>query len=82
MFVPREAPKFLPLILTAVPTGPAVGSSDFSVGPARGATLDAATTGAGDIVLPLLTANGIPLLSYPPELTTISPLETPAGAAT
>ena len=79
---PRSSPKFFPLILTAVSTGPLSGVNDFRVGPALGATLDARTAGAGDIVFPPATAKGIPLLDCPTELTTIRPLETPSGAAT
>ena len=80
VLLPRWSPKFFPLILTSVPTGPLSGVNDFSVGVAWRAVLAAAT--ALGIPLDLAAVKGIPLLSCPTEVTTIRPPETPAGVDT
>ena len=80
MLAPRKAPKFEPLILTESPTCPVSGFNLLISGPVLSPALEATTV--RDTVLAPVTVKEIPLLSCPPDLTTIRPLETPAGTAT
>jgi hypothetical protein len=61
---PGVAPKFVPVIVTGVPTGPEVG-------------LRLAMLGA--VAVPVVTVNAMPLLAAPPTVTTTFPVVAPAG---
>jgi uncharacterized protein (DUF779 family) len=65
--VPWVVPKFAPLIVTLVPTGPAVGDNDVMLG-ASGATV--------------VTVNGSPLLATLFAVTTTFPVVAPLGTGT
>jgi hypothetical protein len=64
VLVPSDAPKFAPVIVTEVPTGPEAG-------------LRPVMFGAEAVVV--ATVNAIPLLALPPTVTTTFPVVAPAG---
>jgi hypothetical protein len=66
VLVPRDMPKFVPVIVTEVPTGPDVGVRLAMLGAKPEADV---------------TVNPIPLLATPPTVTTTFPVVTPAGTA-
>ena len=66
VLVPCEAPRFDPMILTDVPTGPSVGLRDVIPGPGP----------------EVVTVNSNPLLAIPPTVTTTLPVVAPLGTAT
>jgi hypothetical protein len=67
MLAPCVAPKFVPVIVIVVPTGPPMGESAVSVG----------AGGAGAV-----TVKGSPLLTQRPTVTTTLPVVAPAGTGT
>ncbi len=66
VLVPFVAPKFVPVIVTDVPTGPLVGVRLVTVG----------------AVAVVVTVNVIALLAAPPTVTTTLPVVAPAGTGT
>src|SRR2546426_28475 len=66
VLVPCEAPRFDPMILTDVPTGPSVGLRDVIPGPGP----------------EVVTVNSNPLLAIPPTVTTTLPVVAPLGTGT
>jgi len=67
VLLPCDAPKFVPAIVTEVPTGPEAGLRLVMLGAEPEAEV---------------TVNAIPLLAAPPTVTTTFPVVAPAGTAT
>lgn len=86
LLVPCEAPKLLPLIVTATPTAPVPGDTPLIAGRAGGGGFSTATTRPAIRTYSLdgggaPTVNGKGLLGSEFTCTTTLPLEAPAGTA-